>query len=388
MSKPLGINDPIVSSGDGMNELSAVVDGQRIRFRAPDSCPLEMRGELFIGIALLEAMYRNVPIEVDECIPISSKLMATLPEIQSIYSCWNPDLHQIQVNGNEDSQGVEHTAVGSFFSGGVDSSHALYRHMEEISHLIMLTGFDVGNDEESISRRFEAQSAFARSVGKELIPITTNARQWADARGIGWGFFHGLLLCSVSSMVRCKRVYIPSSHTYAELFPWGTHPLTDPMWGTEATEIVHEGAGFRRGDKVKDLCKDQRLLDNLQVCWRSITQNCGECPKCVRVMVALHLLNATSQALPPLEDYRQLKALKRMDESGETFVDDAMSLAREVGDQRIYRILRRYRIRYQMGNAIRTIDRNLLGGILRKIRWQIRRPPWLNQRIRLQSADH
>jgi hypothetical protein len=48
---------------------------------------------------------------------------------------------------------------------------------------------------------------------------------------------------------RFSKVLIAATNSYAELTPWGTHQLLDPLWSTELMEFEHDGArrhGLRR----------------------------------------------------------------------------------------------------------------------------------------------
>jgi hypothetical protein len=385
MNDELVISDLTESAVDGWNEVSAEVDGDRVFFRSPAQYDLAASGEPFLGVALLEAMARNADLRIDPAISLSAKLHGKLQELQSIYACWSSDLHRINVHARIDPRKRDYERVASFFSAGVDGSHTLLRNMDDITHPIMLSGFDAaGTDRASWLRAVEKQNAFARMVGKELIPIETNVRWWISKRKIAWDFAHGLILSSLGSLVKAGRIYVPSSHTYNELFPWGSHPLTDPMWSTESTEVIHDGAGFRRGEKMKDLCGDQRILDNLKVCWKSILENCGECPKCIRTMTALYLLGASSQALPKL-DLAALKSLRATDESGATFLEDAMILARNAENRRVLKTLRRYYRWYQLSLVVPMLDRFLLGGVLRRIYRKLKKPEWLEKRVTLRG---
>jgi len=371
------------------NEISADVDGDRVFFRAPLQFELECRAEAFLGIALLEAMIRNVDIRIEDSIPLSERLYKMLPEIQTIYACWNSDLRRVNIHARIESFKDAYERVASFFSAGVDSSHTLCRNITEITHLIMLSGFEVeGNTPESWRQSVEKQTVFARTIGKELIPIETNAKQWTDQRKIEWGFAQGLILSSMGPLLKSKRIYIASSHTYNELLPWGSHPLTDPMWSTESTEVIHDGAGFRRGEKMRDLCKNQKILDNLRVCWRSTHDNCGECAKCVRTMTALYLLGASSQALPKLDNnLTKLKSLRTSNESGATFLEDAMILAKNAQNKTVHRILRRYYRRYQMFQVLKILDRYMLRGILRRIYLRVTNPDYVEKRVNLRASQ-
>ena len=389
MNNDLIISNLKVSNHADYNEASADVDGDRVFFRAPLHFELDRRGEPFLGIALLEAMIRNADIRMEGSIPLSDNLYRRLSEIQTIYSCWNSNLSRINIYTRTDPLKSVYDNVGCFHSAGVDSLHTLLQNMSEISKLIMLSGFEVsGNTPESWLQSVEKQTAFARSIGKELIPIETNVKSWTNKRKITWAFAQGLILSSLGPLLRCKRIYIGSSHTYNELFPWGSHPLTDPMWSTESTEVIHYGAGFRRGEKIKDLCKNQNFLDNLRVCWRSTHANCGECSKCIRTMTALYLLGASSKAMPRLENLNKLKMFMQYDdESALTFLEDAILLARERQNNKILSVLKGYYRKYQLLNAIIMLDRYMLGGNLRKISRKLRNTGRPERRVKLRGPN-
>ena len=374
---------------EGWNEVSAEVDGERIFYRSPAEYDLAPRVEAFVSVALLEAMIRGIDIRVEDGVPMSAQVHAALPEMQAVFACWNWKLQPIEVDARLDTGPDDTSRVTSFFSAGVDSSHTLCRRMNDITHLILLNGFDTrGFGDHGLDpwrKAIEKQSVFASSIGKELLPIETNAKTWAVDRAQDWSFGHGLMLSSMGPMLKAKRLYVPSSHTYNELFPWGTHPLTDPMWTSESTQVIHDGAGSRRGEKMKELADHQAVLDNLQVCWRSICDNCGECNKCIRTMAALYLLGQSSKALPPLNGTQLLSDFGAEDENGASFLEDAMILAKEAGDNAVYRALKRKYRAYQVGQIVPVVDRHFLGGTLRKVYRRVKKPNWLNFRVTLRG---
>jgi hypothetical protein len=387
MSEPVVVQKPCERIVDGWRELSAEVDGDRIWFAVPSDTKLALRAEPFVAAGLLEAMIRGVPLVVEAGIPLSPVLYQQLEEIQSIYKCWNTDLSHVEISADLSEAACIADSVASFYSGGVDSSHTLLTHREELDTLIFLLGFDGGTSDHDWEKRLVEHREFADRVGKKLITIKTNARQFAFDRRIDWSFGYGLCLATLGPMLQLSKVFIPSGHTYSELFPEGSHPLSDPMWSTGVNRVIHDGSGFRRSEKMSDLREDQMILDNLQVCWRSSSRNCGACPKCVRTMVALHLLDAKCKKLPPLSNMELLSWLKTNDESNATFLEDAIVLARRQGNVVISKKLKSYYRRYQWGQVIPLLDRTLLGGILRRIYRRLRKPDWLNERVSLRAKD-
>ena len=95
MDDQIIIRDFTESITHDYKEVSTEVDGDRVFFRVPSHFELNHRAEPFLGIALLEAMIRNVDIRIENSLPLSERLYKVLPELQSIYSCWNSDLPSI-----------------------------------------------------------------------------------------------------------------------------------------------------------------------------------------------------------------------------------------------------------------------------------------------------
>jgi hypothetical protein len=380
------------TTSDGEHrEVSAEVDGDRVFFRAPLHYEIGCHAEPFVGIALLEAMIRNVDIQIEDSIAVSDKFFRALPEIQAIYTCWNTDLRPIRVHARTQPCDETFERVASFYSGGVDGSHTLCRNFSDISHLVMLPIELAGNSPELWRKSVAKNAQFARSIGKELVPIETNAKEWTDKRRIHWAFAQGLVLASMGRLLQAKRLYIASSHRYDQLFPWGSHTLTDPMWSTESTNVIHDGAAFRRSEKMKEICKNEQVMNNLRVCWRSIYDNCGKCSKCIRTMTALYLLGVSTQALPRFENSRgALSKFRIHSEAGATYVEDAMILAKEAGNTGMHRALRHYHRMYQMRKMLKMVDKYVLGGIMRRTYRSygtLGRSKWKPMRVEVRGSE-
>ena len=370
------------------NELSADVDGDEIWVRVPHDFPLIQRGEIFVAAALLEAMIRNEPLFIDDSAPISPKLLSNLTELQNIYSCWNTDLFVIKIHANTNTEIVKQEAVGvgSFYSGGIDSSQTLVSHMDEITHLVYIRGFGEFLQDEVWNTCVSQNTAFANSLNKTLLPIDSNIWPFFHKRQISVYFFHGLILGGLAGLLGFEKNFIPSSHTYSELLPWGSHPLTDPLWGTELTEIIHDSAQYRRSEKTAIVASVPEVLNNLQVCWMSNVHNCGACSKCVRTRVTLDLLGVKTDKIPGINSSSQFKAFYPEDESGLTFVEDIMVLAKNKGAYATYKTLRKGWRKYHRKMALAHFDRVFLGGVIRRIK-HLKPAPWRKMRVLLTSKE-
>ena len=388
------ITKKVTGRYDEYVELSAEVDGDRICFRAPREFDLPVCAEPFVGVALLEAMYRNADIVIDQQAALSEKLALALPEIQSIYKCWNSDLSVIKIIARHAPQTADYERVSCYFSAGVDASHTALRHLDKISHLVMIGNFESsGNSPESWQRSIEKQSRFAQSIGKQLVPIWTNAKEWIHEKKIFWGFAQGLFLGSMASLLQSRIVYIASTFTYSEILPWGSSPLSDQLWSTEATQIVHDGAAFRRGQKLEELSKNQSFLDNLKVCWLSEDENCGQCSKCLRTMLGLKLLGVTSKALPELNnESKVLKILKPAGDTDLTNLRDLIKMAYAARDKRVLKTLIGFHRRYLIRNLIVQFDKYILNPVIKRIYRKVFKDMWAGGyyklRVTMLSDNH
>ncbi len=79
--------------------------------------------------------------------------------------------------------------------------------------------------------------------------------------------------------------------------------MLDPLWSTEATEIVYDGAEATRAQKVMNcLCHSELARQSVRVCLSADDHyNCGRCEKCLRTMIPFYVAGCLekSPAFPP-----------------------------------------------------------------------------------------
>ena len=272
--------------------------------------------EPFLLPALLVGMAANESVEV--LAPISPLLMERLPEFQRILTTWHPWLHRVDVWAPATSPTPRTLPArrAAFFSGGVDSFATLLRHRSELSALILVRGseIDVSNDALWSLARTGCQQA-ADELGMELLTVTTNVRGLASRAG-DWNLVgHGIGFASVGLLLQMafETIYLATSMSGAEIYPWGSHPLLDPLLGTEHTRFVHDGLEFSRYQKLEFIADNDVAMRHLRFCnLQTGAYNCGSCEKCLRTAVALHLAGALGkcQTLPystlPMDLLREL----------------------------------------------------------------------------------
>jgi hypothetical protein len=254
---------------------------------------------LLVGTVLL-AMKWGAPVHVHG--QVSPMLLRNLEEFQAAWSAWEPERYRcvpIQADREREPPPASGRSLAAF-SGGVDSSFTVYRHctgtcgrwQRSVKAGLMVLGLDIPLSEKgAFMKATERAAAQLATLGVTLIPMATNFRQlplkWEDAFGAG------LASCLLLLQGGYSSALVASSFPYQALsFPYGSNPVTDWMLSTGAMETVHDGAAFRRIDKMRVLAAWPAALKYLRVCWEGPhkDRNCGRCEKCVRTILAFRVL--------------------------------------------------------------------------------------------------
>lgn len=236
---------------------------------------------------------------------VSLRLLSAVPEIQDMLYLWGADywggklqdLQRVAVDSEARSERVDRAlGVACLFSGGVDSFYTLLKHREEVTHIIFVHGFDIALEDQVLGAQASRMAReVARELGKTLIEVETNIRWFSDTM-VGWEKYHGAAMASVALLFqrRFRKVLIASSHTYGGLAPWGSHPMLDPLWSTEATEIKHDGSEARRVEKMRYISEYELPMQWLRVCFKNPNgvYNCGRCGKCLLTRITLRTVGA------------------------------------------------------------------------------------------------
>lgn len=323
----LTIERPKVTVDGDWAEVSSLlhVEGEEISVSFRVSPPPAFTGvEPFLALSLFPAAKLGLPLQTAaECSPLFLK---NLDLIQEEFCRWDPSLSKIPVLAP--AAPVREPAgprrVGAFFSGGVDSFHTLFRHYDQISDLIFVHGFDIPCDNESFYRQAaDLYEEAARMLGKRLIRVWTDLRLFSR-RFVDWGVFeHGPALGAVALLLglQLERVLIPGEYFTADSVPppRGSHPDTDPLWGTEHLTLVHDGSDLTRPQKIGDICRHEVVQRLLRVCWENAgrSYNCCACSKCLRNMAILRAYGVLDRfaSFPQSIDLKRLSRLP-MDRRG------------------------------------------------------------------------
>ncbi len=362
------IQDVRLTKGAEYDEVSALIGDCRLWYRFTPGYAEQVDASAFIAVGLLAAMASNMTLELAAPVTASPLLLSSFDRLQEIFHIWNPALHRVTVRADARVPVTTRQGCGSFFSGGVDGLYTFLQHEQEITHLIQLHGYEYRHENRALGVQAEAANReYARARGKELIIVETNIREIFEAHNVHIYTYHGACLASVAHLLGFPVTYVPSSFTWADLAPWGSHPLTDPLWSTEAVTLRHDGCEAHRAGKLRRIGKDATSLASLRVCpQNSSMYNCGVCEKCLRTRVLLRMLGLSSPTLPPLDDPAPISrmrfgnAWKRQEWVGN------LSLAIEVNDRAVARAIAWVIAKYDVRHGLRSLDRALFGGRLRR----------------------
>jgi hypothetical protein len=370
-----------ISMGPRAVEARASVDAGSERFELVyrvSQGPVSETSSPFVAASLLPAMRIGHPLSVEGA--VSRRLLASIPTIEGVMTGWFPRVESIDVIAKPAPEQIG-AGVACFFSGGVDSFYSVLSHLDEITALVFVHGFDVQPRNVELRTRISENLRKAASrLGKPLIEVETNLRAFSDRYALWSEEYHGSALASVALLLspQFERFYIPASFSPNYQAPWGSHKDLDPLWSTDATEIIHDGVASRV-DKARLIAGSDVALQSLRVCWenRAGRYNCGRCEKCIRTMVNLQVVGALDRCTT-FDNRLDLTAVAHVpipDECARVFIEENLEAAREDGQQELARAIASSLVRKQGGFADRIRKGDLRYRVGKRIqRWLGRSP--------------
>ncbi len=299
---------------------------------------------------------------------LSYRLAHGMREYQRFQSTWKPDMFTaVELQCDElrsRDPGESMGAVGTAFSGGVDSFYTLWTHLApnepyvpyQISHCLMINGFDPDADLANTGSFLRIQRLYEpmmRRLGLELVVARTNLLQFLGLSIQKQAFAAFVTAPALVLGGLFSRYYVPSSYKFTLLgrFPDGSHPMFDHLLGTETMEIIHDGGHLTRVAKTVEISRWPETFDLLRVCFkatgvqeqRDAIANCCTCEKCLRTMMTLDIAGA-------LENYRcfanplrgsNIRATDYGYPGTRVFAQEILEYAKQEGRKDIVRNLRR-----------------------------------------------
>ncbi len=285
--------------------------------------------------------------------------------------------------------------AGALFSGGIDAlamvrdNHLNFApdHPRYIKDGILVYGILQGETESdsSFENVISGVSAIAKDADLNLIQVYTNA--YAHLRDLDPNFsfwryeYIGSFLAAIAHAFapRLAVASIASTYDFANLEPWGSHPLLDPLYGNTGLQIRHENAALSRLEKTKLVGEWDVALKHLRVCNEKVSYskgnyNCGKCEKCVKTMTGLLSLGLLDQVSTFIEKNVSkgllLDSCYPSDSYGENCYRELIEPLSKIGRydlvNGIHQIIRRYHEQDVKG-LIKRLDRAFFSGNLNNL---------------------
>ena len=283
------------------------------------------RGDAFLVGLLLYAMKRGEDITV--MVPVSERLYYTLTTYYiKVMAEMFPELKKIKIFCETDAGLLDNAgAVGTGFSGGVDSFCTVVEHMAQDCppdyRLTHLAFFNVGasgdNGGEDARKRFLERISLVKPCTDEYgLPLVTVDSNLSDIVQMNYLHTHTWRSsAAVLALQKLFRVFYYSSGYPVKQFE--ADPLSSGhydlfslnMLSTHDVEFFSAGSMYSRVEKTEIISSEPLSYKYLNVCVAE-ESNCSQCPKCLRTMITLDILGKLDRydRVFNLDTYRRLKS--------------------------------------------------------------------------------
>ena len=292
--------------------------------------------------------------DIEMSLPVDALLLENVKGVLAIWREWYPELHDVHIqcpvlSYQAPGQVPCAARTAAFFSGGIDSYFTIARRMPgndfgipavgKVDDLLTVWGFDVGvYDEAQFSPLSAMLAQSAVTMNLNHIIVRTNLREVIEVFKKRWGpltFGVGLVFIGAILEKRFGEIVLGSSYPYGGLMPWGSHPMVDTLFSTSSLSVVHDGASFTRIGKTEIMARLPVAEKSLHVCQAAGTENCSQCEKCYRTMIALDILGKKSAFAGAFDwsayDFAKIKRLYIGGGSAQIFYKEMISVAQEIG---------------------------------------------------------
>ena len=251
---------------------------EHLWYRLPTEWPIHRRGEPFLAAALLPGMATGQRIRVEDGLPVDQEFLAGLNSIQQVFRHWGRSFRQqlrtIPIDCSFAPAPRPTHGVGTFFSGGIDGTFTFLELKTPPDHAVFVRGVDFQLDNPiafgggklkplrhdvnvvEAGEAFEQNRRWLSDRGVPLVSMSSNVRWVLRSFGIGWNTGFGAGLASFAHLLGFGTTYVASGHTWSELWPDGSHPVTDHLWSSSSRKLVHHGRGHRRWQKLERIARE------------------------------------------------------------------------------------------------------------------------------------
>lgn len=261
----------------------------------------------FVSSAILIAWMTDSELTVNE---LDKDFYDCLPKVKAGFEDMYPNagfFGKLTVDNIISCKPEVQNASAVFFSGGLDATTTLIRHIDEKPYLISLWGADVDYYNEDGWKVVEKGLQNTANVnGLNLLCVRTKFRIFDDAEALTaefkpqlkttWWYAvkHGIGVISHAAplawLYGIKNHYIASSKSVDDNgAPCASEPRIDNNITFCGSNVFHDAFEMNRQKKASFLCEFHRHNPEfpivLRVCWKSDDGgNCCQCEKCYRTM--------------------------------------------------------------------------------------------------------
>lgn len=311
-------------------------------------CLTADRADAFVAALLTTAMREGRDLICDA--PVSRRLLWQLNEFLIPTMAANLACYQrIRIHGEAVGEPPAcRGAVGTGWTGGVDSLFTVVRHLENpacrLTHLLIASnGAIEGEDPSDTLRRMgeKARAGIVPELGLELVCVDSNLQAVLPEN------FHSVVPvrhgATVLALQGLFRTFLVSSGFALRQFSFAENTmelyesLVLSCLETEGTVLYAAGSPFTRTEKLRQLSESPLAWRYLHPCIYALRDNCGACPKCLRTEAALYALGTLDRFSPVFdaEDFRKHKDLRFASflaaGHADLFFDEVLEACRENG---------------------------------------------------------
>lgn len=285
-------------------------------------------GDAFLPALLPPAMNRGCELTIDA--PVTRDMLQWAADFQGAYEDWYPgSMSAVKLNAPQkgELQCASDGNVALFFSQGVDSFYSLLKNMrgmpdraKPITHLLYVEGIDTAlADMQEAEATRAGMRDVAAAAGKKLIIARTNLR---DHFPLDYGkYYSGPCLSAVAVAIArgLDHAMVAIAADYAYFGPSASNELVEGRVRIGTFHLKYDGLELNRLERITTIVgRDPIALRHLRVCTqnRSGSFNCGQCPKCMRTVVTLHLMGTLKNTATFPHDF-SARMVRRMCIRGE-----------------------------------------------------------------------
>ena len=326
-SKTITVSKPVLKEENGMVVLSAEVSGavSGTCFFSTEQANRDyvdsVSSNCFLIGLLYTAMYAGCDLVLEGA--VSEKLLFHMRHylIPILVDYFEGMLHPINVQAKQliSITRPDADAVGTGFSGGVDSFHTVKEFyldydgpaQDKINTILFFNvgSHGMGNSKERLAwlenkfkERKKKLMGYTEAIGLPFVTVNSNVFSFMQS---GHLQTCSLATCSAALFLagKLRLYYIASTgFTYHDfiylLYKYKDYDIADidevvlPHICTESFSVVSGGAACSRTEKTIAICSDSLVQKYLNVCanQKTVTANCTTCYKCIQTIVTLDIL--------------------------------------------------------------------------------------------------